>query len=215
MNSRNIKVAVVDDHLLVLNGLEMMLRAFPDLILVFKATSAMELFQRLAETLPDVLLLDIQMPDGNGLDLCARLQKEYPPIRIIALTNFDEVHYVKNMMRRGASGYLLKNVDPLTLHAAIEAVNMGDTYIQADVRNKLVNETISGQKKSPAGVMLTKRELEILTLIAQEYTNQEIADKLFVSLRTVHSHRINLNQKLGVRNTAGLVNEAHKRGLIP
>ena len=215
MNSRDIKVAVVDDHLLVLNGLEMMLRAFPDLILVFKTTSVTELFQRLDETLPDVLLLDIQMPDGNGLDLCVRLHKEYPAVKIIALTNFDEVHYVKNMMRRGASGYLLKNVDPLTLHGAIQAVYGGDTYIQDEVRNKLVNETISGQKKSPAGVTLTKRELEILALVAQEYTNQEIADKLFVSLRTVHSHRINLNQKLGVRNTAGLVNEAHKRGLIP
>ncbi len=215
MSNHPTKVAIVDDHLLVVNGLDTMLRVFPKLTLIFKATSTAELFQHLTASIPDVLLLDIQMPDGNGLDLCARIQKEFPDIKIIALTNFDEVHYVKNMMRRGASGYLLKNVDPLTLNEAIEAVMRGETFIQPDMKDKLISETISGQKKSSAGVTLTKRELEILGLVAQEYTNQEIADKLFISLRTVHSHRINLNQKLGVRNTAGLVNEAYKRGLIP
>lgn len=215
MDRNPVKIAIVDDHLLVVNGLETMLRAFPNLILSFKATSSGELFQRLSESVPDVLLLDIQMPDGNGLDLCVRLQKEFPNIKIIALTNFDEVHYVKNMMRRGASGYLLKNVDPLTLSQAVETVMKNETFIQGELKEKLVSETITGQKKSSCGVTLTKRELEILKLVAQEYSNQEIADKLFVSLRTIHSHRINLNQKLGVRNTAGLVNEAHKRGLIP
>ena len=215
MSKRVTKVGVVDDHLLVVNGLETMLRAFPNLTLIFKATSSAELFQHLETSVPDVLLLDIQMPDGNGLDLCARLQKEFPDVKIIALTNFDEIHYVRNMMKRGASGYLLKNVDPLTLSSAIETVAKGDTFIQAELETKLIKETILGQKQSAAGVSLTKREMEILALVAQEYTNQEIADKLFISLRTVHSHRINLNQKLGVRNTAGLVNEAHKRGLIP
>jgi DNA-binding NarL/FixJ family response regulator len=117
-------------------------------------------------------------------------------------------------LRNGASGYLLKNAGKATLLKAIDAVQRGNTYIDESLKNNLLEESLTGRRRSMFEIPLTKREKEILKLIAEEHTNQEIADKLFVSLRTVEAHRLNLTQKLGVKNTAGLVKEAMKRGLI-
>lgn len=208
-----IKVGIADDHLLVINGLKAMVATQPNISVVFDATSGTEVLEQLDRQQPDVLLLDIQMPDISGIEVCKTIHSKYPTVKVIALTNFDGLHYVKQMMRNGASGYLLKNVDTKTLAKAIETVSANEPYIDEHLRNSLLNSVISG-KKTASQATLTKRETEILSLVAQGSTNQEIADKLFISLRTVQSHRINLNQKLGVHNTAGLVNEAYKRGLI-
>jgi DNA-binding NarL/FixJ family response regulator len=209
-----IKVGIADDHLLVINGLKAMVATQPNISVMFDATSGSEVLEQLDKQQPDVLLLDIQMPDISGIEVCKHVHSKYPSVKVIALTNFDGLHYVKQMMRNGASGYLLKNVDTKTLAKAIETVSANEPYIDDHLRNSLLNSVISGKKNASDQVTLTKRETEILSLVAQEFTNQEIADKLFISLRTVQSHRINLNQKLGVHNTAGLVNEAYKRGLI-
>jgi Response regulator containing a CheY-like receiver domain and an HTH DNA-binding domain len=131
----------------------------------------------------------------------------------MALTNLEETVYVKKMMRNGASGYLLKSADPPTLQQAIAALSRNEQYIDARIEKAMLNEAISGKKKGNQ-VLLTKRETEILTLIANELTNQEIADKLFISLRTVETHRQNLIEKLNVKNTAGLVREAYLRNLV-
>lgn len=207
-----IKLAIADDHVLVINGLKAMIATQPNMEVVFHASSAEELLRELQKQVPDVLLLDIQMPGMNGIDACKKVKSDFPSVKIIALTNFDNLHYVKQMIRNGASGYLLKNVDTPTLTKAIESVTGNQQYIDEHLRHALLNSVITGNKSS--SVSLTKREREILALVAREFTNQQIADKLFISLRTVQTHRINLNQKLGVHNTAGLVNEAHKRGLI-
>lgn len=209
-----INLAIADDHLLVINGLRAMLGAGSDIKVLFSATSGKELMVNLLANQPDVLLLDIQMPDANGIDLCKTILHKYPDIKIIALTNFEQSSYVKQMIRNGAMGYLLKNIDGKTLRAAIQTVMQNKPFIQEQIKNNMLNEVLSGQKSTSQGVSLTKREVEILGLVARELSNQQIADKLFISIRTVETHRINLTQKLGVHNTAGLVKEAYKRGLV-
>jgi DNA-binding NarL/FixJ family response regulator len=133
---------------------------------------------------------------------------------MIAFSSFDDTHYIKQIIRSGASGYLLKNVDQQTILTAIKQVMNGEEYIDESIKKILIQESISGQRRSLFDIPITKREKEILKLIADGLSNQEIADKLFISLRTVETHRFNLTQKLDVKNAAGLVKEAIKRGLV-
>lgn len=211
---KHVTVAIADDHPLVINGLKAMLDKAGGIEILFSASHGEELMTCLTTQQPDVLLLDIQMPDMNGIDLCKLIHKHYSQVKVIALTNFEQSSYVKQMMRSGAKGYLLKNIDARTLLNAIDCVTQGKTFIQEQIRNNMMDEVLSGRKVTSQGVSLTKREMEILALVAKELTNQEIADQLFISVRTVETHRINLTQKLGVHNTAGLVKEAFKRGLV-
>lgn len=210
----NIKLAITDDHLLVISGLKAMLAPYPHIRVVYESNTPTSLMEALPAAQPDVLLLDIQMPDIDGLELCKQVRKTYPGIKIIALTNFMESHYIKQMLRNGASGYLLKNTDQDTLIAAIEKVHAGEQFLDASIKQQLLHEMITGQKSSGYDIPLTRREKEILKLIAEEHSNQQIAEMLFISLRTVETHRLNLTQKLAVKNTAGLVKEAIKRGLV-
>lgn len=208
-----IKIGIVDDHALILNGLDRMLNDQEVCRVIFMAGSGAALWEQLSLTVPDILLLDIELPDANGTDLCKEVVKRYPSVKVIALTNHDETMWVRKMMRGGASGYLLKGTDKDNLIAAIIAVSEGKQFLDSQVEKAILQQTISG-KKSSFQVKLTKRETEILALIANEHSNQEIADKLFLSVRTVETHRNSINQKLDIKNTAGLVKEAMLRGLI-
>jgi DNA-binding NarL/FixJ family response regulator len=208
-----LKIAIADDHELIIRGFESMLQTFTDCELLFTAINGETLLGKLEQQQPDILLLDIQMPDHNGIDLCKSIASTYPAVRIMALTNLEETHYVKKMLRNGASGYLLKSADPTTLLKAIDTLSKGEQFIDERLQKMLLAESITGKRKSTQ-VLLTRRETEILRLIAEEYTNQEIADKLFISLRTVETHRLNISQKLDVKNTAGLVREAYLRNLV-
>jgi DNA-binding NarL/FixJ family response regulator len=211
---RKIRLAIIDDHAVVLDGLKTMLSAFENLEVVFTTQSAGELLDHFQSHLPDVLLMDIQMPEINGIDLCKQITKQYPSIKLVAFTSFDDSNYVKQIFRSGAKGYLLKNSDKHTIVKAIETVMRGEEYMDETIKKILLQESITGQRRSIFDVPLTKREKEILKLIADGLSSQEIAGQLFISLRTVETHRLNLNQKLDVKNTAGLVKEAMKRGLI-
>lgn len=211
---RKIQLAIVDDHAVVIDGLQTMLAAFPQLDVVFTTQSGAALLDFLQQGSPDVLLMDIQMPDLNGIDLCKQVVRLHPSIRVIAFSSFDDSNYVKQIFRCGAKGYLLKNCDKETIVRAIEAVMEGEDYMDDAIKKILLQESLTGQRRSIFEVPLTKREKEILKHIAEGLSNQEIADKLFISLRTVETHRLNINQKLDVKNTAGLVKEALKRGLI-
>ncbi|WP_285060226.1 response regulator [Pedobacter ginsengisoli] len=208
-----INIGIADDHLLVIQGIKAMLNKQPFNI-VFTAEDGKSLLNNLKVSVPDVLLLDIQMPGISGTDLCKQVSKDYPDVKILALTNLDESFYVKQMIRNGASGYLLKNTDQLTMIHAIEEVMMGRQFLDKQVQKNLMDEMLLGKKRSAHNVILTKRELEILGLIAKEFTNQEIADQLFISLRTVQTHRLNIGHKLNAKNLVALVKEAYKRGLI-
>ncbi|QMU26717.1 response regulator [Adhaeribacter radiodurans] len=210
----SVKLAIIDDHQVVINGMLAMFADSAEVNIAFTTTSSQELLQYLQHEQPDIIILDIQMPEVNGVDLTKQILKQHRQVKIIAFSSFAESQYVKQVLRNGASGYLLKNANLATLLKAIKAVNRGEEFIDEAIKNILLQESITGQRRSLFEIPLTKREKEILKLIAEENSNQEIADKLFLSLRTVETHRFNLTQKLGAKNTVSLVKEAIKRGLI-
>jgi DNA-binding NarL/FixJ family response regulator len=209
-----IRLAIIDDHAVVLDGLKTMLSAFENLEVVYTTQSGHQLLEHFQSNTPDVVLMDIQMPEINGIDLCKQITKQYPSVKVIAFTSFDDSNYVKQIFRSGAKGYLLKNSDKQTIVKAVETVMQDEEYMDDAIKKILLQESITGHRRSIFEVPLTKREKEILKLIADGMSSQEIAETLFISLRTVETHRLNLNQKLDVKNTAGLVKEAIKRGLI-
>ncbi len=205
-----IKIAITDDQSIVQNGLQKILENAAGIALCGIYSNGGQLLEGLSVLQPDVLLLDIQMPGLSGLEVAAIVGKKYPAIKIIALTNMNIIVQVKKMLQLGCVGYLLKDTSPETLILAIETVYEGGQYLSEDIRTEI--------QQQQAGIVLkpqvTRREKEILKLIVDEYTNQQIADTLYLSLRTVENHRNNLLQKLNVKNTAGLVKIALTEGLI-
>ena len=205
-----IKVVVTDDQEIILNGLQKILAEDQDMQLVGMFTNGPALLQQMAELLPHVVLLDITMPGMSGIEVAAQLAKNHPQVRIIALTNVDVMVQVRKMLQQGCHGYLLKDATPAVILQAIRTVYQGGRYLYDELQKQVLNSMFEARPKA----IITRREKEILQLIVDEYTNQEIADKLFLSLRTVENHRNNLLQKLGVKNTAGLVKAAISEGLI-
>jgi len=214
MNRSIIKVAITDDHPLAINGIRSMLSSFTHIHVIATYNNGNALLEGLKSNQPDILLLDIMLPDKSGKELARMINQQYPGIGIIALTSMDAPSIVKAMMQRGCKGYLLKDTDERTLADAIEAVAAGAEFIEPSLKEHLLQQMM-GVKKQVTGVVheLTTREKEILKLIVSEYTTQEIADKLFISFRTVENHRYSLLQKLEVKNTAGLVRMALTMGL--
>ena len=210
-----IKVAIIDNHPLAIKGVQGMLAPYKHIELVATYATGMALLEGLKQEQPDVLLLDIMLPDISGKELAPEIKKKYPGIRILALTSHDAPSYVKSMMRRGCSGYLLKDTDQKTLILAIEQVYAGAEFIEPALKEQMLQNVINFKKQTAnTPPELTPREKEILQLIVQEYTSQEIADKLFISLHTVESHRFSLFQKLDVKNMVGLVKVAIQMGLL-
>ena len=209
-----IKVAICDDHTMVLRGIETMLEDSDMIIITATYNLGKQLLAEIDNNLPNVLLLDINLPDSNGIELCRELIKKHPQLLIIGLSNYSETGFIKNMLRNGAKGYLLKNTDKQELILAITTVHKGGTYLPRNIQDILLNESIGNPSQITFIPKLTRRETEVLHLIAKEHTNQEIAELLFISTKTVESHRNNLIQKLGVRNTAGLIRVALEKGLL-
>jgi DNA-binding NarL/FixJ family response regulator len=205
-----IKVAIVDDQEIILNGLQKILADVNHVHLTGVYTSAETFLQSIEYSKPDVALIDIQMPGMSGLELAGIVTKKYNRIKMIALTNVDVLSQMKQMLQRGCYGYLLKDVSPDMLIKAIETVHGGEQFLQETLKKQLLS-SLTGQHSRQ---LITRREKEILKLIIDENTNQEIADQLFLSLRTVENHRNNLLQKLNVKNTAGLVKVAIQEGLV-
>jgi DNA-binding NarL/FixJ family response regulator len=204
---------VVDDHPSVLNGIQLMLGAYPQLQVTGTFRSAEAALEALSTGVPDVILMDIQMPDTDGVALCRKVAAAYPSVRTIALTSCDEKYQLKAMLQNGAAGYLLKTAEKETVAEAIEAVMNGRQYIHEELKELLLQEVITGRSAGRNGPSLTKREKEILQRIATGCSNQEVAAQLFLSVRTVENHRFNIMQKLNVKNAAGLLHEAMRRGL--
>jgi DNA-binding NarL/FixJ family response regulator len=205
-----INVAITDDQAIILNGLQKILADSPHINIVGVFSNGDDLLDFLTRNQPDLLLLDIQMPGKTGLELATIISKTYKQIKMIALTNIDVLAQVKKMLQQGCMGYLLKDASPAIIVQAIETVYEGQQFLQEEIQRQLLN-SLTDPKPSQ---LITRREKEILQLIAQEFTNQEIADQLYLSLRTVENHRNSLLHKLGVKNTAGLVREAIGQGLV-
>jgi len=211
---KNIHIGIIDDHQVVINGFCSMLASYPNLKVMMTATDVNTLLASLEKQQPEVLFTDIQMPGQDGITLSKTIKRSYPQIKIIAFSTFDDTHYIKQFMRTSGSGYLLKNAAPETIIAAIDTVLENKEYIDDNLKKLLLDESLSGKKRSMFDVPLTIRETEIIKMIADGLTNQQIADKIFISHRTVEKHRLNINAKLEVTNTAGLIREAIKRGII-
>jgi DNA-binding NarL/FixJ family response regulator len=205
-----INVAIVDDQVIILNGIQKILADEANINITEVYSNGDALLEGLEIAEPDVLLLDIHMPGKTGMELASIINKKHPRVKMIVLTNVDVLIQMKQMLQKGCLGYLLKDVSPQNLVTAIETVYQGNQYLQEELKVQLL-QNLSGENKQH---LMTRREKEILKMIAEENTNSEIATKLFLSLRTVENHRNNLLQKLNVKNTAGLVKIAMNEGLV-
>lgn len=211
-----ITVDITDDHKMVINGLRDMLGSIPGMQVGQTYEEGTALLQGLQKIQPDVLLLDIQLPDVRGDELAKLITRSYPLVKIIALTGFNMAEYARLMLDAGASGYLLKNTDEHKLRVAIETVHQGGKYIEPAIHDKLNEERYGSTEKAELTVRpnLTRREKDILELILKERTSTEMAEALKLSLRTVENHRVSLMQKLDARNMAGIVKKAFQLGLV-
>ncbi len=199
---------------MVIVGLKNMLYFYKHIEVINTYTSGAELMDGLEQDVPDILLLDIKLPDKTGNELARIISKKYPRLKIIAITSMESSFHIKDMLQNGCQGYLLKTSSQQTLLDAIEKVYQGEEYLEPSLRDNLLKSMFNSQKKTVYKPNLTRRELEILQLIMEEYSNQEIADKLFVSHRTIQNHRFTLHQKLNAKNTVGLIKAAIQLGLI-
>ncbi len=210
-----IRVAIVDDHKMFRDGLQAMLSDENDINVIWTSPDTKTTLERLETDLPDVILMDLTLGTESGITLTKTVMDLHPSIKILAISMHYEDTYIVKVLENGASGYLLKESGGEEVVNAIRTVNQGNTYYSKHVSEVLIKHITKGTKpKQGIQIPLTKREIEILTLIANEYSNPEIAKELFISIRTVDTHRRNLLEKLDVKNTAGLVKHAVKFGLI-
>lgn len=206
-----IRVFIVDDHPVVIEGIHSLLQNEKGIEWAGHAMNAASCLGYFVNNTADVLLMDISMPGMDGIELCAIMREKYPGVFILGLSTFNQGVYIKKMMENGASGYILKNSSREELLKAIHAVNKGAIYFSGEAGDALKEYQKSAGSQLPE---LTRREKEILGLIAEGYTNPQIAEKLFLSSLTVDSHRKNLLAKLEVKNTATLIRLAVERKLI-
>ena len=206
-----IRVFIVDDHPVVIEGITSLLQNEKDIAWVGQAMNAQSCLGFFVNSTADVVLMDISMPGMDGVELCGVMKEKYPGIMILGLSSFNQGLYIKKMVENGASGYILKNSSKEELIKAIHAVHDGYIYFSGEVGMALQEYQKSSMRELP---LLTPREKEVLELIAQGYTNPQIAEKIFLSPFTVDSHRKNLLAKLGVKNTASLIRFAVEKKLI-
>lgn len=210
-----ITVAITDDHVMVVEGIKTMLKQVDDIKITSCHHSVKDTINSIHNQLPNVLLLDINLPDGNGIQLCKQLKEKYQNLKIIAISNYEDLAFIKQIMKNGASGYLLKNTDKNELVKAIKTVMKNDIFLPEKLKRELLNDSLGKPANSSFFLpVLTRREKEVLDLIIKEHTTDEIASKLFITSKTVEAHRSNLIQKLGVKNVAGLVRVALEKGLV-
>lgn len=210
----NIKVAIADDHPLVISGLHFILSNCPDIEIIGSYSNGNELLKGFATAQPDVLLLDIHMPGQTGEELAEIITERYPAVKMLALTNLDNVYYIKSMMRKGVHGYILKTSREQVLLEAIRAVHKGEQYLEANLKEKVLQDSLQAKRQMSANPILSWREKEVLQLISSDLTSQQIADKLLISKRTVDNYRLSLLMKLGAKNVAALVKKGIQLGLI-
>jgi len=210
----NIRVAIVDDQTLIREGLASLLALMPGLTVVGKAADGREALTLVAELSPDVVLMDVRMPGMNGVAATREIRARYPHTRVIVLTTFDNDEYVFESLRAGASGYLLKNADPDHLAAAIRAVHAGDSILDPAVTEKVIRRATRPETEPVLTERLTRREREVLRLMAEGATNAEIAARLCLAEGTVRNHVSRILGKLGARGRAHAVRLAVEWGLL-
>ena len=206
-----IRVFIVDDHPMVLAGLHSLLGGLENIEVAGTASNAFNAIPFLKGNKVDVVLLDINLPDISGIDLCKRINKEFPQVKIIGMSTFSERSYISRMIANGAAGYLIKSASAEEIAEAIATVLQDKMYVTVSLEHVMKPLSVLPSDRLPA---LTKREKEILQLISEGLTNHQIAEKLFISPLTVDSHRKNLLTKLNANNTASLIKIAVQNGLV-
>lgn len=218
METSKIKVAVVDDHVLLRNGLANLISSFEKYEVLFEANNGKDFLARLRATnLPDIVLLDINMPEMDGYDTSLWLKKNHPHIKVLALSMYDNEASIIRMLKNGAKGYILKDIDPLEFKAALDSLVRKGFYYSDLVTGKLIHAVNNFEEMENSGKTvshLNERELEFLKLACTEMTYKEIADKMYVSPRTVDGYRDSLFEKLNCKTRVGLVMYAIKNGIV-
>ena len=204
-----IKIFIVDDHYMVIEGIHSLLQNEKNIEWMGHATNAASCLAFLQQQLPDVILMDINLPDKNGIDLCKEVKEKYPGIFIIGLSTFNQQSFIEKMIGNGASGYVLKNATQEELIEGIETVVKGKQFLSFDAA--LALRKPETHNNAP---IITRREKEVLELIADGMTNNEIAQKLFISITTVDTHRKNLLAKFEAKNIASLIKVAVQKQMI-
>jgi len=202
------KIFITDDHYMVIEGIRTLLQNEKGIEWTGHATNAASCLAFLQQQLPDIILMDINLPDKSGIDLCKEVKEKYPSVFILGLSTFNQQSFIQKMMSNGASGYVLKNATREELMEAIETVSKGKTYLSHEAAQALI------QKNDLNKPVITRREIEILELISTGMTNIEIAEKLFISTATVDTHRKNLMAKFNSKNVAALVRMAIEMNYI-
>ena len=211
----DISLILVDDHQIVIDGLKALLEGVKGIMVLGEANSGEELLKTLTFLSPNLIILDVNMPGMDGVETCRKVRQQFPEIQVMALTMHNDRGVIQAMTQAGAKGYVLKNTSREELVEAIRKVNQGKRYIIEEATERLLEpepSTVVSEEVIPA--VLTSREREILSLIAEGYSNTEIGDQLNISHRTVDTHRTNLMKKIGVRNIAGLIRYAFRHGIV-
>jgi len=221
-----IRILLVDDHQIIRDGIKALLAEENDIQIIAEADNGEQALSVLDKLHVDLVMLDINMPILNGIETTKIISKQYPAIQVLILTMHDDIEYIANALKYGAAGYILKDCSKKELIIAVHKTVIGENYFSKEVSFKMMKQFMSENATSPETTQktdkqptkseshLTKREIEIIKMIAEEFTNTKIADKLCISPRTVDTHRRNLLQKLGVRNTAGLIGYVLRNGII-
>jgi two-component system response regulator NreC len=212
--AERIRIALCDDHAIVRSGLRRILEAEPDLEVVGEAASAEQAIDVARETLPDVFVMDVGLPDRNGIAATADVCEVSPSTKVLVLTVHDDVAYLRRAFEAGAVGYLVKEAADIELVQAIRQVARGKQYVHPTLGAALLAPDAATARPAGPGGELSEREVDILRLIANGLTNGEIAERLFVSVRTVETHRSHIYQKLDVRTRAEVVRIARQGGLL-
>ncbi len=212
-----VNVAIADDHKIFRKGVILSLRQYTNIKFVQEADNGQELIDGLAESKPDVILMDLKMPVKDGIESTKYINKNFPSTRIIILTMYEDERFVGHLMDSGANGYLLKSTDPAEIKKAISDVIRTGFYLNNFVNKILIKKNYSKQKFNPnlsSEIVISEREKEVLTLVCMEYTAQEIAQKMDISARTVEAIKDRLMERFGVKNSVGLVFYSMKNSLI-
>jgi DNA-binding NarL/FixJ family response regulator len=211
-----IRVMIADDHKIFRDGIKSILEKEKDMEVVEEAAQGSEVLEKVGKSAIDVIVMDIDMGKPDGIEITEIISKKYPDVKILILSMMGLHDFIIQALEKGAIGFILKNAGKDEMLTAIRSVAKGDSYFSREVSAILIEHLNKPRaaKKRIADIPLSARELEVLKLIVQENSNPEIAEKLFISIRTVDTHRRNLLEKLGVKNTAGLVKYAIQKGLI-
>lgn len=214
MKDGKITMVIADDHRLVLEGLVRLLADWPAIAAIHSASNGFEAYALSMKPEVDVLISDIEMPEMSGIELLRKVKQDRPELKVLMLSMHNNSGLIREVIQLQADGYMLKSADREELQSAITAILSGNRYFDQKVVLELARQPETAGEQHPSLKELTKREKEILKLIAQGYSNKSIADKLFISIKTVDSHRTHLMQKLDIHNTAGLTRFTIQAGLI-